>query len=124
MQRIWRYAAIVGALGLTATAGMFSAMTSPAGAANAFGTPVAVSAPGVDSGEPGIDAATDGTLYVNAPAGLVSNLPGSPSYVWRSDDHGATWTLTPTSLRANLPGGGDSDIAVDKATGKLYMTDL
>ena len=36
MQRIWRYAAIVGALGLTATAGMFSAMTSPAGAANAF----------------------------------------------------------------------------------------
>jgi len=124
MKRIRRYAAIVGALGLSATAAVFGTTITTAGAANGFGTPVAVSAPGVNSGEPGIDAASDGTLYVNAPAGLLANLPGSASFVWRSDDHGATWTLTPASLRANLPGGGDSDIAVDKATGNLYMTDL
>jgi len=88
----------------------------------AFGPPVVVT--GLDTGEPGIDVATDGTIYVNAPAGLLSNLPGSPSFVFRSDDGGQTWTLTPSSLRANLPGGGDSDISVDPVTGTLYMTDL
>src|SRR5438445_12639550 len=86
-----------------------------AGSAAAFGPPVVVT--GLDTGEPGIDVATDGTIYVNAPAGLLSNLPGSPSFVFRSDDGGQTWTLTPPSLRANLPGGGDSDISVDPVTG-------
>jgi len=58
--------------------------------AGAFGSPVVVT--GLDTGEPGIDVAPDGTIYVNAPAGLLSNLPGSPSFVFRSDDGGATWT--------------------------------
>src|SRR5438067_7739916 len=88
----------------------------------AFGPPAVVT--GLDTGEPGIDVATDGTIYVNAPPGLLANLPGSPSFVFRSDDGGETWTLTPPSLRANLPGGGDSDISVDPVTGTLYMTDL
>jgi len=90
--------------------------------AGGFGVPVVVT--GLDAGEPGIDVAPDGAIYVNAPAGLLSNLPGSPSFVFRSDDGGATWTLTPPGLRANLPGGGDSDVSIDPVTGTLYMTDL
>src|SRR5881396_3510964 len=97
-------------------------VVSTARAAVSFGTPVVVT--GLDTGEPGVDVAADGTIYVNAPAGLLSNLPGSPSFVFRSDDGGATWTLTPPGSRASLPGGGDSDLSVDPATGALYMTDL
>ena len=97
-------------------------VASTARAAVGFGTPVVVT--GLDAGEPGVDVATDGTIYVNAPAGLLSNLPGSPSFVFRSDDGGASWTLMPAGLRANLPGGGDSDLALDPVTGTIYMTDL
>src|SRR5438552_2452707 len=98
-------------------------MIAPAArGAGGFGAPVVVT--GLDTGEPGIDVASDGTIYVNAPAGLLSNVPGSPSFVFRSDDGGATWVLTPPDLRANLPGGGDSNVSVDPATGTLYMTDL
>ena len=86
-----------------------------------FGTPVVVS--GDDVSEPGIDVAPDGTLYVNAPVGVLSNVPGSPSQVYRSTNGGATWTTLPQSLKANLPGGGDSDIAVSKE-GTLSETDL
>src|SRR5437899_1566759 len=98
-------------------------MVAPASrVAGGFVAPVVVT--GLDTGEPGIDVASDGTIYVNAPAGLLSNVPGSPSFVFRSDDGGATWVLTPPDLRANLPGGGDSSVAVDPVTGTLYMTDL
>ncbi|MFL5887027.1 MAG: sialidase family protein, partial [Thermoleophilaceae bacterium] len=58
------------------------------------------------------------------PTGLLSNLPGSPSDVFRSDDGGATWNLLPTGLKANFPGGGDSDISLDPQTGALAETDL
>src|SRR5207249_11611880 len=90
--------------------------------AAAFAAPLF--APGPHTGDPGIDVAPDGTIYVNAPAGLLSNVPGSPSFVFRSDDGVATWTPTPAGSRANLPGGGDSDLSIDPATGTLYMTDL
>jgi hypothetical protein len=86
-----------------------------------FGTPVVVS--GDDASEPGIDVAPDGTLYVNAPVGVLSNIPGSPSNVYRSDDGGASWAKLPASLKANLPGGGDSDIAISP-NGTLSETDL
>ncbi len=102
------------------TIALVLAVSAPATAS--FGPAVVVT--GIDAGEPGTNVAGDGTIYINAPAGLLSNLPGSPSLVLRSDDGGASWTLTPASLRANLPGGGDSNIAVDPATGTLYMTDL
>ena len=108
----------VGALG--ALAGLVPFPAGPAGAAS-FGSPVVVS--GDNASEPGIDVAPDGTLYVNAPVGLLSNIPGSPSDVFRSDDGGATWAKLPASLKANLPGGGDSDIAIS-ADGKLSETDL
>jgi hypothetical protein len=94
----------------------------PAAQAATFGSPVVVT--GADLGEPGIDVANDGTIYVNAPTGLLSNLPGSPSAVFRSTDGGSTWVNTPADSRSNLPGGGDSDISLDPSTGKIYMTDL
>jgi len=92
----------------------------PAHRAGGFGPPVVVT--GLDAGEPGIDVASDGTIYVNAPPGL--QVSGSPSLVFRSDDGGATWVLTPPGAREDLPGGGDSDLSVDPVTGTVYMTDL
>ena len=112
---------------VTVVAGLFGWVVAGAGpaaiAAGSFGPPVVVT--GLNDGEPEIDIATDGTIYVNAPSGFLSNLPGSPSHVFRSDDGGSSWTLTdPGPLRGNMPGGGDSDIAIDRADGSLYMTDL
>ena len=95
---------------------------APGAGAASFGSPVVVT--DQDLGEPGIDVANDGTIYVNAPTGLLSNLPGSPSAVFRSTDGGSSWVDTPPGMRANLPGGGDSDISLDPNTGKIYMTDL
>ena len=109
------------AAGLVACSIPLLALSAAAGAAT-FGSPVVVTS--LDAGEPGIDVAGDGTIYVNAPSGLLSNAPGSPSYVFRSTDGGASWTLTPPGGRANLPGGGDSDLSLDPANGKIYMTDL
>src|SRR5207302_3323675 len=78
---------------------------STASATPTFASPVVVTNRNIS--EPGIDVATDGTMYITGPAGLLSNLPGAPSPVYRSSDGGSTWVDTPTSLRANLPGGGD-----------------
>jgi hypothetical protein len=105
----------------TAAAALGAALVPGTATAGPFGTPVVVS--GVDASEPGIDVAPDGTLYVNAPPGIGSKLPFSPSYVWRSLDAGATWVQTPFSLRADAPGGGDSDISV-APDGTLSWTDL
>jgi len=74
--------------------------------------------------EPGIDVGPDNAIYVNGPTGVLSSLPGSPSNLYRSTDGGATWLMTPYSLRANLPGGGDFDISIDPKTNTLYSTDL
>src|SRR3954464_9004858 len=97
-------------------------VAGPAAAHASFGSPVVVT--GADLGEPGIDVARDGAVYVNAPTGLLSNLPGSPSDVFRSDDGGATWNLLPTGLKANFPGGGASDLSLDPQTGAIAETDL
>jgi len=74
--------------------------------------------------EPGVVVAPDGTIYVDGPEGLLSSAPTSPSPVFRSEDGGATWTETPLGMRADFPGGGDSQVAIDPASGTLYMTDL
>src|SRR5919199_3624426 len=113
-----RSLAVVAAV--AAFAAVVFATAPPAHAA--FGAPVVVTS--ADLGEPGIDVAPNGTLYVNAPTGVLSNVPGSPSDVFRSRDGGATWTLLPPGLKANLPGGGDSDISLDPATGAIAETDL
>src|SRR3989449_9833377 len=98
-----------------------TAASGTAGAAT-FGSPVIIT--GDDTGEPGIDIAQDGTIYVNAPAGFLSSLPGSASFVYRSTDGGASWVKTQAGLRGLFPGGGDSDLSLDPETGKIYMTDL
>ena len=113
-------AAIAGAVGGLVALALLPA--SPLAALGSFGTPVAI--PGASVGEPGVNVAPDGSIYVNGPAGLVSHLPGSASPVFKSTDGGATWTTTSPGLRANLPGGGDSNIAIDPVNGSLYMTDL
>ena len=107
----------------TAALGVATLIPAGVGVAHAatFGTPVVVSGDNVS--EPGIDVAPDGTLYINAPVGVLSNVPGSPSQVYRSSDGGATWATLPQGLKANLPGGGDSDIAIS-ADGTLSETDL
>src|SRR3954464_9480345 len=97
-------------------------VAGPAAARASFNSPVVVT--GANLGEPGIDVARDGTIYINGPTGLLSNLPGSPSDVFRSDDGGSSWQLLPAGLKANLPGGGDSDISLDPQTGALAETDL
>src|SRR3954469_18305593 len=99
----------------------FAPFTSGVAGAATFGAPVVVS--GDNASEPGIDVAPDGTLYVNAPVGVLSNIPGSPSNVYRSADGGASWTKLPADLKANQPGGGDSDIAI-APDGTLSETDL
>jgi hypothetical protein len=74
-------------------------------------------------GEPGIDIARDGTLYINAPSQL--RLQGSASLLFRSDDCGRHWSSTsPGFLRGNLLGGADSDVAIDPSDGTIYYVDL
>jgi hypothetical protein len=88
----------------------------PAGA-QTFGTPVAI--PGATFGEPDINIAPGGAIYIDGPTGL-----GTGSPVYKSTNGGTTWSLTPAGLRGSMPGGGDSQIAVDKRVGTLYMVDL
>ena len=85
-----------------------------------FAAPVPV---GTGGSEPGIVQAPDGNLFINAPDGLLANGT-SPSFVFRSNALGLSWTLTPPGARSNNPGGGDSQIAVDPSTGTLSMIDL
>src|SRR5947209_4235237 len=110
--------AAVVAVALVATG---AGLSTGAGATPVFAPVVIKPSQGLNLGEPGIAVASDGSaLYVNAPTGI-----SSPSKVFKSTDGGATWVDTPQSGRANLPGGGDSNVAADPTSPKtLYMTDL
>lgn len=94
----------------------------PASAVGSFTQPVVVT--GENTAEPGIDIGPDGTLYINAPAGFLSNLPGKASFLFRSEDDGVTWTQMPNGARDLFPGGGDSDVALDMNDGTIYYADL
>src|SRR5947208_4983207 len=98
-----------------------TAASQTAGAAT-FASRVIIT--GDDTGEPGIDIGQDGTIYGNAPAGFLSSLPGSASFVYRSTDGGATWVKTPAGLRGLFPGGGDSDLSLGREPGELYRPGL
>jgi hypothetical protein len=117
-----RAAVATASLLVGATAVGVVASPPAASAAGAFLAPVAI--PGAHVTEPGINIGLDGAIYVDGPAGLLSNLPGSASPVFKSTDGGTTWRTTDPGLRANFPGGGDSNISIDPTTGNLYMTDL
>lgn len=91
-------------------------------AQNGFTVPVVVT--NENTAEPGIEIAPGGLVYINAPAGLLSNLPGSASFLFRSSDGGATWVQTPNGFRDLFPGGGDADVAIDPTDGTIYFADL
>ncbi len=116
-----RLLALAGVVAMAAPLSL-SAHVGAAGAASSFITPVAV--PGATVSEPGINVGPDGVIYINGPSGLLSSLPGSPSPVFKSTDGGTTWVTTSPGMRANLPGGGDSNIAIDPNTNTIYMSDL
>jgi hypothetical protein len=97
------------------------AMATAVAQAATFSTTVVT---GDDAGEPGIAVGKDGAIYIDAPSGLLSSLPGSPSWIYKSTDSGASWTKLDPGLRANFPGGGDVNISIAPDTGTIYGTDL
>lgn len=104
-----------GALALLALIGIGTAQHGHADVP-AFSSPVRSAIAG---SEPGIDVAPDGTIFVNAPAGL-----GVQSGLSRSTDGGATFRRIQFPAPYNrLPGGGDSDVAVGP-DGHVYFLDL
>jgi hypothetical protein len=82
------------------------------------------------AGEPGVWAASDGTIYATAPwSGLQLS-----SLAWRSDNGGRSFNLIPSYVAPHVvdprlrpcpvsPGGYDADIMTDR-TGRLYFADL
>ncbi len=87
-----------------------------ADAAHAFGPVVLVDSTNY-GGEPGVDAAPDGALYVNGPSGFGG---ASGSWLYRSTDGGATWAECAATTG---PGGGDSNAAINPQ-GYIVMNDL
>src|SRR5437867_1516108 len=82
LKKIRRRATFIAVAALTALAVLMFVAGIPASAVGAFGSPVVVSS--LNDSEPGVDVATDGTIYVNAIPGLY--VPGpSPSHLWRAD---------------------------------------
>jgi hypothetical protein len=89
-------------------------------------------------GEPVLTITPHGTIIVAAHPGWThTRYPPSPdllvpatgqSYLWRSTDHGATWSIpsiVPLGLGPRGAGQGisDPDLALD-ANGRVYLTDL
>src|SRR3954469_12352631 len=100
-------------LGVTAA---LAALIAPASAAGGrqFGTVVHVGTDSLDmTGEPSIAVARDWTVYIVAPVGVGVRAPAAlgvtgvgGSLIWRSSDHGSTWTRLGSY---DVPtGGGDS----------------
>src|SRR4051812_20416240 len=115
-------------LGVTAA---LAALIAPASAAGGrqFGAAVHVGTDSLDmTGEPSIAVAPDGTEYIVAPDGPGVRAPSAlggygvgGSLIWRSTDHGRSWTRLGSY---DVPtGGGDSDIAVTP-DGTLYASGL
>src|SRR3954462_14749953 len=118
-------------LPMLGTAAALAALIAPASAAGGrqFGAAVHVGTDSLDmTGEPSIAVAGDGTEYIVAPDGAGVRAPAAlggagvgGSLIWRSTDHGRTWTRARAHRRA--PWGGDSDIAVTP-DGTLFASGL
>lgn len=112
-----------------ASAMALAASLVPATAATGrhFGRPVHVDMSNLTA-EPSIAVAPDGTEYIVAPDGPGVRTPAGlgavgvgGSLIWRSDDHGRTWTFLGSF---DVPtGGGDTDIAITPS-GTLYASGL
>src|SRR3954447_23053046 len=118
-------------LPLLAVPACFAAVLAPAQAAagRTFGRPVHVGPEVSDmTGEPSIAVGPDGTEYIVAPDGAGGRAPAAlggagvgGSLIWRSTDHGRSWTRLGSY---DIPtGGGDSDIAV-APDGTLFASGL
>ncbi len=112
------------ALLLGGSALLVTAPGSPAATADrTFGKTVVVDHANT-TGEPSLDVAPDGGIYVIAPDGPGVRLGGTGSggsLVWRSDNGGGAFTLLGS---ADVPtGGGDSDIAIAK-DGTIFASGL
>src|SRR4051812_32560966 len=103
-------------LGVAAALAALVAPASAAGGGRQFGRPVHVGTDPLDmTGEPSIAVAPDGREYIVAPDGAGVRAPAAfggagvgGSLIWRSTDHGRTWTRLGSY---DVPtGGGDSDI--------------
>src|SRR4051812_49937465 len=79
---------------------------------------------GDDAGEPGIAVGKDGAIYINAPSGLLSNLPGSPSWIYKSTNGGAGWAKLDPRPRGNFPRGGGVALSVAPRPRPIFRTDL
>jgi hypothetical protein len=132
------------ALVLTAVAGCVQqtpspAAPSPVAQATTLSFLPAVTVDGARiASEPSIKVMGDGMIFVSAPTGQVKYATRpqdalteadkgiGQSAIWRSKDGGATFQflagLGPSSYHDTLPGGGDSDLAID-GKGTIYMTD-
>lgn len=95
----------------------------------AFSAPLVVDRQSANStGEPSLDVAPDGALYIAAPDGAGVRTPSSlgaagtgGSLLWRSDDKGAHWKFLGSF---DVPtGGGDSDVVVAR-DGAVYGSGL
>jgi hypothetical protein len=119
-------------LAVTGTA-ILLVLLSPPGAASsvmrAFSAPIVVDKSAANStGEPSIDVAPDGALYIAAPDGPGVRTPSAlgaagvgGSLLWRSDDKGAHWRFLGSY---DVPsGGGDADVVV-APNGTVYGSGL
>src|SRR3954454_13128219 len=118
-------------LPMLAVAAALAALIAPAsaGGGRQFGAPVHVGNDSLDmTGEPSIAVARDGTEYIVAPDGAGVRAPAAlggagvgGSLIWRSTDHGRTWSRLGSY---DIPtGGGDSDIAITP-DGTLFASGL
>ena len=117
--------AAVAVLGITAAAASARAAHAGPTSTIAFGEPT-VSGVQADGYEQDIELDTTGKseiIYTSSPVAT-----GAVSVIWRSTDGGQTfkWVpgqVTPAGKPITCVGGGDSELAVDKA-GHLYFADL
>ena len=118
---------LAAALAAVAAMGVAFAPDGVASTARTFGAPVHVDT-GNYAAEPSIVVAPDGTELVVAPAGPGVRAPApigalgiGGDLLWRSMDHGRTWSTVNTYDMGT--GGSDSDIAV-APDGTLYASGL
>ena len=117
--------AVAATLVLPAVTGL---IPTPGGAASPvpahFGTPVVV-----DHFRPGYepDAAVDprtGQIFASTPFGFSTTA----SFIYRSDDHGASYHLTEGNALVGKPltcvGGGDTELQINPHDSTMYFSDL